>query len=362
MITNHDLMILQGTSPLSVVQEIEQQQDVAGLAVASRKVNQIIGLLLKEGGQASNITPVVTEINDRIVRRVLEIAERKHGAAPLRYAWLALGSEGRREQVFRTDQDNILLLDDSVDPEAAAAGQRWASEVAAFVKESLIACGFPPCPAGIMAANPVWCQPLRTWRKYFTDWIRDPAGDSPIKTSIFFDFRVIHGDPILGDRLRDHVVAQIEDQPLFLNYVVNQIVTNRPPIGFFGSFVVEKSGEHKDQLNLKARGLNPLIDMVRFFALEKGVRATSTVERIEALRETHTVVREFADELKQALDFFILLRVHSQYRQLSDGVEVDNFITPSRLTNLEKRTIREAFQLVSRVQDQVLERYKAAIL
>ena len=74
------------------------------------------------------------------------------------------------------------------------------------------------------------------------------------------------------------------------------------------------------------------------------------------------MVREFADELKQALDFLLLLRVHSQYRQMSDGAEVNNFITPSRLTNLEKRTIKDAFHLISRVQDQVLERYKAAIL
>jgi len=362
IITNHDLMILQGTSPLSVVQEIEHQQDVAGLAVASRKVTQIIGLLLKEGARAANITPVVTEISDRIVRRVLEIAERKFGAAPLRYAWLALGSEGRREQIFRTDQDNALLLDDSVDPEVAEAGRRWAAEVGAFAKETLIACGFPACPAGVMAANPLWCQPLRVWRKYFGDWIQNPAGRSPIQSSIFFDFRVIHGDPLLGDRLRDHIVAQIEDQPLFLNFIVNRIVTNRPPIGFFGSFVVEKSGEHKDQLNLKARGINPLIDLMRFFALEKGIRATSTLERIDALRETHSVVREFADELKQALDFLLLLRVHSQFRQMTDGAEINNFITPSRLTNLEKRTIKEAFQLISRVQDQVLERYKAAIL
>jgi CBS domain-containing protein len=361
IITNHDLMILQGTSPLSVVQEIEHQQDIAGLALASRKVVQIIGLLLKEGARAANITPVVTEIHDRIVRRVLEIAERRFGPAPVRYAWIALGSEGRREQVFRTDQDNALLLDDAADAEAAA-GERWAAEVTAFATESLIACGFPPCPAGIMASNQLWRQPLRVWRRYFSDWIQDPRGPSPIQSSVFFDFRVVHGDELLGERLRDHVVSVLDDQPLFLNYVVNQIVTNRPPIGFFGSFVVDKSGEHKDQLNLKARGINPLVDLVRFFALEKGIRATSTAERIDALRETHTIVREFADELKQALDFLLLLRVHTQYRQLNDGVALDNFITPSRLTNLEKRTVKEAFQLVSRVQDQVLERYKAAIL
>lgn len=362
IITNHDLMILQGTSPLSVVQEIEHQQDVAGLAAASSKVNQIIGLLLKEGARAANITPVVTEINDRIVRRVLEIAERRFGPAPLRFAWLALGSEGRREQVFRTDQDNVLLLDDCADPEVAAAGQRWAAEVAAFAKEALVACGFPPCPAGIMAANPLWCQPLRVWRRYFSEWIQNPAGASPIRSSIFFDFRVVYGDALLEERLRDHVVALLEDQPLFLNFIANQIVTNRPPIGFFGSFVVEKSGEHKDQLNLKARGINPLIDLVRFFALEKGIRVTSSNERIDALRGMHSEVRQFADELKQALDFLLLLRVHTQYRQMTDGAEVDNFITPSRLTNLEKRTIKEAFQLIARVQDQVLERYKAAIL
>jgi CBS domain-containing protein len=362
IITNHDLMILQGTSPLSVVQEIEHQQDVPGLALASGKVNQIIGLLLKEGARAANITPVVAEIDDRIVRRVLEIAERRFGPAPVRYAWLAIGSEGRREQVFRTDQDNALLLDDAADPDAAAAGERWAAKVAAFATETLIACGFPPCPAGIMVSNPVWRRPLQAWRRHFSDWIQDPAGASPIRTSAFFDFRVVHGDELLGERLRDHVVAQIEDQPQFLNYVVNQIVTNRPPIGFFGSFVVEKSGEHKDQLNLKARGINPLVDLVRFFALEKGIRATSTVERLDALRETHTVVREHADELQQALDFLLLLRVHNQYRQMSDGVALDNFITPSRLTNLEKRTIKEAFQLISRVQDLVLERYKTAVL
>jgi CBS domain-containing protein len=362
IITNHDLMILQGTSPLSVVQEVEHQQDVAGLALASRKVAQIVGLLVKEGARAANITRVVTEINDRIVRRVLEIAERRVGHPPLRYAWLALGSEGRGEQIFRTDQDNALLLDDTADPALAAEAGRWAEGFTAFAKDALVACGFPPCPADLMAANPLWRQPLRTWRKYFTDWIQNPTAEGPLQSAVFFDFRVVHGDALLGERLRDHVVAQLADQRTFLNYVVNQIVTNRPPIGFFGNFVVDKSGEHKDQLNLKARGINPLVDMVRFFALEKGIRTTGTLERIEALRETHTIVREFAEELEQALDFLLLLRVHGQFRQLSDGAPLDNFITPSKLSNLEKRTIKESFHLISRVQDQVLERYKAAVL
>jgi CBS domain-containing protein len=362
IITNHDLMILQGTSPLAVAREIEYQQDLPGLAQASAKVTKIVELLLKEGAAADIVTHVVTELNDRIVGRVLEFAERRAGPPPVKYAWLALGSEGRSEQVFRTDQDNALLYDDPADPAQAQAAAAWAERFTAFARDTLVACGFPPCPGGFMAANPLWRQPLSAWRRYFSDWIASPAGDGPLQSMIFFDFRVAHGDFSLGERLRDHVLALLAEQRVFFSFVANQVAMNRPPIGFFRTFLVERSGEHRDQFNLKARGMNPIIDMVRLFALEKGLRQTGTVERIAALREQHTVVADYAEELTQAFSFLLLLRAHSQYRELAEGAPLDNFVDPHRLTSLEKRTVREAFQLVSRLQDQVLERYKASIL
>jgi CBS domain-containing protein len=213
-----------------------------------------------------------------------------------------------------------------------------------------------------MASNPLWRQPLRAWKRHFSEWIQAPTGGGPLNAMIFFDFRVLHGDTLLGDRLRDHVVARVADQRAFLSYVVNQVVANRPPIGFFGSFVVEKGGEHKDQLNLKARGLNPLVDLVRFLALEKGVRATGTLARIDALREAHADLRDRAEELAQAFEFLTLLRAHAQYERVGSGAPVDNFINPNRLSNLEKRSVKEAFQLVSSLQDRLVERFKASIL
>jgi CBS domain-containing protein len=213
-----------------------------------------------------------------------------------------------------------------------------------------------------MAANPLWRQPLRAWRRLFTEFITTPAAGGPLGAMIFFDFRVVHGDPSLGEQLRDHVVAELSGQRVFLNFVANQVVSQRPPVGFFGAFVVEKSGEHKDLLNLKARGINPLVDLVRFFALERGARSTGTLERIAELREQHTLVGEWAEELAAAFEFIRLLRIHSHYRQLSEGAPLDSFIDPERLTALERRTLKEAFHLISRLQDQVLERYKAAIL
>jgi CBS domain-containing protein len=362
IVTNHDLMILQGTSPLSVAREIEHQQDIAGLAAVSRKLDRVVGLLLKEGATAGGILRVVGEMNDHIVRRALEIGLRAIGPAPVAWAWLGLGSEGRREQVFRTDQDNALIYEE---PPAGRDGEKarsWAAAFASFAGEALLACGFPPCPAGIMASNPAWRQPLGAWRRLYAEWIRNPAGDGLMKSAIFLDFRVITGDAYLGESLRDHIVSLLADQRVFFNFLVNAVVRNRPPIGFFGSFTVEKNGEHKDHFNLKARGINPLLDLVRFLSLERGIRETATVARIAALRERRALAASDAEELLQAFDFLLLLRLHHQFRQLSEGLPLDNFIDPRQLTHLEKRTLKEAFHVIARLQGHILERYRVAVL
>lgn len=361
VITNHDLMLLQGQSPLSFAKDIESQQTVEGLIPVSKKVNNIIGFLLKEGARASNITKIITELNDRIVRKVLEIAERKFGQPPLPYCWIAFGSEGRKEQTFRTDQDNAIIFADPLSPEEEQRARAYFAEFTVFVKESLLRCGFPPCPADYMASNPQWCQPFKTWRKYFSSWIATPTGDAVLKSLIFFDFRPIHGDFSLAEELRDSLNAMLEGQKVFLGFLANMIVKNTPPIGFLKSFVVEKSGEHKDELNLKIKGITPLVDILRLFALERGAKETSTLERIDALRERHTIVKEYADELEHAFEFIMLLRIHHQVRQMEAGREIDNFINPHHLSNLEKKTMKEAFHLISNIQDLIVERYKALI-
>jgi CBS domain-containing protein len=361
IITNHDLMVLQGTSPLSVVQEVEHQRDAAGLAQSARRVAQVVGLLVKEGARASHVARVVTEISDRVVRRALDIAGREAGPPPCAWAWLALGSEGRGEQVFRTDQDNALVLEDLADPQAAETAGAWAARLAGRAVEILVACGYPRCADGLMASNPRWRQPLSAWQRDFADFVRAPDAPGGLGRMIFLDFRVVAGDTLLGERLRDHLVARVAERPGFLLHLAGQVAANRPPLGFFGALVVEKSGEHKDQLNLKERGIVPLVDLVRFFALEKGVRETGTVERIEALRAGHPLVREYADELLQAFEFLLLLRIHSQFRRSAAGEEPGSFIDPAQLTPLERRTAKDAFQVISRVQGEVAGRLPPSI-
>jgi CBS domain-containing protein len=361
VITNHDLMMLQGTSPLSLTKDIENQQTIEGLVPVSRKVNNIVGILIKEGAKAGNITKVITELNDRMVRKIIEFAERKLGKPPVAYCWIAFGSEGRKEQTFKTDQDNALIYTDPATDAEADAAKKYFSVFAELVRDGLVQCGFPLCPGNYMAGNPDWNQPLRVWKKYFTTWISTPTAEAVMNSVAFFDFRPMYGEMRLAEALRDHLNGLLKDEKVFLGYLANMAIKNSPPVGFFKSFVVEKSGEHKNELNLKIKGLAPLVDLIRLFALEKGLRETSTLERIETLRSMHTIVQEYGDEMEQAFDFMTLLRIHHQYQQLSSGKSPDNFINPNLLSGLEKRSIKMAFQLIAKMQDMVIERYKSLI-
>jgi CBS domain-containing protein len=357
VITNHDLMMLQGTSPLSLTKEIESQQTIEGLIPASGKTNGIVGLLLKEGARASNITKVITEINDRLVKKILEIAVRKFGPAPVNYCWIVFGSEGRKEQTFKTDQDNALIYDDPKSPEEAKAAEAYFAQLTTFVNEVIIKCGFPPCPGGYMASNEKWRQPLKRWKDYFSEWIYTPTSEAILFSAILFDFRPLYGDVTLGEELRGHLNGMLKGHELFLKQLANMAVLLRPPLGFFKTFVVEKTGEHKDELNLKFKCIAPFIDIVRLYSLEMGAVETSTLERIEALKGKHSVVTEFGDEMEQVFDFLTLLRIHHQFEQIKGGKEPDNFINPDALSNLEKRTLKEACQFLSRMQDAVARQY-----
>jgi len=361
VVSNHDFLVLQGRSPLAFSEDIEHQTSLAGLAPVSRKALSIIGVLLREGARATNIIRIISELNDRVVRKVLELAEREFGPPPVPYCWLALGSEGRKEQTFRTDQDNALVYADVSEvlrPKVAEYFRRFT----VYMRNGLVQCGFEACPANYMASNPDWCQPLSEWKRYFSTWISEPTPEAVLKSLIFFDFRLLHGDESLAASLREHFGRLVPDYPVFLGFLANMLVRNRPPLGFFGGVAVERSGEHKDGLNLKIKGVAPLVDIARLFALEKGIQQASTMDRLEALRGGTSLISELVDELQYAFEFVTLLRVHHQYRQLEDGQSIDNFIRLDGLSNLERQSLKKTFRLILKVQDQVMDRYKSFII
>ena len=351
IVTNHDLMLLQGTSPVSFAKDILNQESVEGLVPLTRKVYNIIGLLLKEDTQVAHLSNIITEIYDRFFRKVLEIGEKKFGPPPLPYCFVVLGSEGRREEVFKTRQDNALIYFDPGTPGAEIEAAGYFADLSGWVCESLSQLGIPPGPENTLAANPQWRQPFQTWQKIFRGWIEAAVPGKVTEAVPFFDSRPLYGKFSLFLTIRDHITALIKEEGQgFLKTLAERVVQNPPPVGFVRNRVVHKDGTQHEFLDLRRKGLQPLVDLVRLFALSRGIRETATLARIQALKDREPAFQKLSGELAQAFEFMMLLNIHHQFQQIKTGRPFDSLIEPAQLSSLEKKTLREAFRLIGRLQ------------
>ena len=357
IVSNHDFMVLQVTSPLMIVRDIESQSSVEGLASSSGKVTALISLLLREGARANSINRIITTVNDRIERKILDLAVKTLGPAPVPFCWIVYGSAGRKEQTFITDQDNGLIYTDPQNEEKALEAKAYFSRFAEFSVNAFLRCGFALCPGDFMATNPKWCQPFSVWRKYFSDWIGTPVDEAIHNSANLFDFRGLHGDLHLADELRKHLIDKLRDQNMFLKAMANLTTDYRPPLSLFGSLAVEKEGFHANQLDLKKNCLTPLTNIIRLFSFESRIYETSTAERLAVLRTAHPIVKTLGDDLAYALEFMSMLRIRHQLEQASAGLAPDNFINPKRLSSLEQRSLKEICRLLSRLLDDIEKKY-----
>ncbi|MGC1402160.1 MAG: DUF294 nucleotidyltransferase-like domain-containing protein, partial [Thermodesulfobacteriota bacterium] len=265
IISEHDLMVSQGNNPVAVIKGIGQAASVAQVKTIRKNIDLALKVILEHGGMARDICELISILNDHLTQRIVVLAEEAlvqegRGRPPVSYAWIALGSEGRCEQTLMTDQDNALVFADVL-PEREEAVRDYFLALSEKVVSGLEQLGFPRCKGGIMAINPKWCQPFRAWRKYFKHWIVDfdYSAEEILQTFIFFDFRAIYGRFDFAVEIHKAVVGDLNQRKSFLRDMAETAVSHQTPLGFFKSLVVEKSGEHKNQLNLKLYGLTPLI-------------------------------------------------------------------------------------------------------
>jgi CBS domain-containing protein len=301
-------MILQGSSPLQLVREINQAQEVEQLYDLALRSPRIMHGLILEGAKPGNITRLITLINDHILDRLLNLLEASLGAPPVPYCWLYLGSEGRREQTFMTDQDNGIIYADSGDQAEAKACERYFKALGNEATRHLVNCGFPRCKGGIMASNPKWCQPLKVWKGYFEKWITQPEPKEVLNATIFFDFRPGYGAAELGGELRKYLMAIIKGQEVFLRFLAKDCLSTPPAIGMFKRFVLEREGEHKDKLDIKSKGLVPFVDFARLLSLRYQVPAANTLERLQGVAEGGHISTDLYQKAQQAYDIQMELR------------------------------------------------------
>jgi CBS domain-containing protein len=358
VLSSHDLMLLQGKSPLSVSRHLEQQKTVEGLADAQKRITELLPLLLREGAKASYITRVVAEINDRLLAKILDLAHAELGPPPVPYCWVALGSEGRREQTFKTDQDNALIYADITAGQPAGA---YFEKLANFVRDALERCGYPPCTGDFMASNPRWRQPLAVWKNYFRAWLTEAEYHSVEDALILFDIRPVAGDATLFAELAAHNRELLREAKFFKSILGRITIENKAPLGFFRTFVVERSGDHKEELDLKTFGTGPIVNAARLFALDAGVEATNTVDRLAGAQSLSYVDDTLRRELLESFEFLTLLRLEQQLQQSRTGRALNNYIRPAALTHLQRSLIKEAFQTIARMQALIDQEFRTAV-
>ena len=349
VITSHDIMLLQGHSPYYLFKEIRGQQKIIGLYALAQKIPEVIRSLIKEGAKAGNITQMIAILNDHILERMLSLLEEEMGPPPVSYCWLLMGSEGRREQTFKTDQDNAIVYADPVNDEEKSSAEKYFKEFAAKAIDHLVNCGYPLCPGEIMATNPKWCQPLSVWKGYFSRWIDSPDPEELLNATIFFDFRSGLCDSGLALDLRRHLNEKTREKDMFLFHLARQCMSTRVPLSFFKNFIVNKDGEHKHHLNIKRQGLTPFVNFARVLALKYGISETNTLARLKALLADGCISQEIWKLANDAYELQMQQRLIHQLRQMEEGTMPDNHINPEQLSDLDRKMLKEAFTVIERL-------------
>ena len=349
VLSNRELISAQGQSPLFLLREISRAESFGDVVKQHQKLPGIVKGLISSGATARNINRMITTVSDAILKKVLSCVMQEMGQAPVSFAFMIMGSEGRGEQTLKTDQDNAIVFDDVSDAEL--------SDVTGFFLEvgrrscrMLDQAGYRFCQGDVMAQNPDWCQPLSVWMRYFLKWIHAAEAEDLLQASIFFDFRLGYGDAQIVESLRDHLHGAIEQWSGFLRYMTENALYFKPPLGFFRNFVVEPKGEHRDAFDIKS-AMTPIVDFARIYALKNRVKATNTLDRLQQLCNLGAIKQEEFDEMEKAYSFLMQLRLTRHVTAATDnGAEPDNFINPKRLTRIEQTTLKEIFKRIEKFQ------------
>jgi CBS domain-containing protein len=382
LISNHDLQTMSGLSPVGLINDIDNVDSLDELVKLHSKIDRVLEIFLRQGGEARMMLELITEFNDRLTIKLLELVETEMenqglGRPPVPYTWMALGSEGRREQTLRTDQDNAIIFT-NVPAESTERIQKWFLGFAERVVDGLERCGFPRCLGGVMASNPEWCQPEKNWQRTFHTWVIDPDPRSLRLASIFFDYRAIYAEADHLEKLDESLRRAMEDNRLFLRFLAKNSLYNRPPLGFLRQFVVLKDGEHKNKLNLKLSGLTPIVDAARVMALDQGVEATgararlheesprmlvtNTLDRLDEVARRGLIKPDMAADLREAFSFITILRITHHLEAKARGEVPDNFVDPADLNNLQRKMLKESFGVITKLQELLEHRYQTWLI
>lgn len=347
IVTDSDILTLQTRSPQQMLREIEEAENLETLRALHGGVQKLVVHLVATGVATRDLVRMIALLNDRILLRVIALLRaEKYADLTERFAFIVLGSEGRREQTLSTDQDNAIVYADDLSPQEIERIEAFSRDLI----DALLAIGVPPCPGGIMARNEFWRRSLGEWMEAVDDWLATPSPENILNGSMLFDLRTLFGDGSFERALKTHIKKHLAEDAIFLARTAENILRFQPPLGWFGRIKVEKKGEHRGQLEIKKAGIFALTEGAKVLALEAGVVDGGTRERLRSLQESGVLESAQLDDLLDCYDYLIALRLRFQVAAIRQGQKPSNSFALEHLNRMEKARLRLALEEVGEFQ------------
>jgi len=329
-----------------LVSRISLTDDLENLVELHRRLNVVAIELYLKGVGVMEIHSLITDYRHLLTERVVTLISAKLSPQPCEFAWFNMGSDGRREQTFFTDQDNALVYMIDGVPEVDAYFENFANEMVA----ALDRVGFALCTGNIMPSNPDWRGSLEGWHRKMENIFHDQSQNNLLRVIILMDIAFCAGSEVIAQQLVDKVHQMIHDNFGALMVMARSAVMSRVALTMFKQFRLEKDLEHKGKFNIKLFGWAPLIMTARVFALKYGFSDTNTVARIRHLEAQNHFDVELSHSLQEAYRVLANAKMISQVEAIVSGRKYDYYIDPNTLKPEEQEDLKRALSSVEVLQ------------
>jgi CBS domain-containing protein len=337
----------------TVWREIELSTNTRQLRALRNEIHDTFGSAPSHSDEV-RIVAAVNAFHDALIRKTLCIAEKRvwesYGAPPVSsFAFLLFGSGGRKEQTLWSDQDNGIVFEAKSGADRESV-ERYMAQIGEACLQALGEVGYPPCEGQVLGSNPKWRKSLDGWRAALEQWFDQPEFETVRYLLIMADARHIYGDEALAARLRSLYMSMLKDRRSLLPRMLQNTLRYKVLVGLLGNLLTEPYGEDAGGIDIKYGAYLPMVNAVRLLALDRGIEATSTLERIRELRENHRVPQEWTDGWESAFRTILSFRSMTPYR-LEDGKYTTRGILPSQMLTKEvKRELKQALRRGAELQ------------
>lgn len=354
IVTSADIMRLLRHDPIYLTADLSRKNTVEELSHTFKSSAEVATRFIDRGASAQEISSLLTVAADSLARRLLTLGEEKFGAPPVPYAFVVVGSQGRKELGLASDQDNALVLDESF--EEKEHGEYFAA-LTDFVCSGLDRAGQILCPGDMMASNSEWRMTTSQWMDTFHRWITAPEPDALLYAQTFFDFRAIHGELAKAHEVHQAAVNMARGARRLHAHLASLAARRDPPVGFFRGLVVERSGEYGATLDVKKGGTAGIVQMARLYSLATGSDAIGTRDRLKASAGHGQVSVKGAQDLLDAFDFLSAMSFQHQSRLIKEGGTPNYHIDPKTLSKMDREHLRDAFTIIKSMQTALATKY-----